>query len=199
MVMSVMVRHQISEEDYQQGELVSDTKLEFIEGEIYAMNGASKNHDRIATNMFFKLLAFMQNSQFEPFSSDVKVKVGRNFFYPDMMAVCNDRSRRPHYSESPTILVEVLSKSTRRTDEKIKRLAYQSTPGLQEHVLIEQDFFDVEVCRRNKGCLPRHYFLADEFTLDPIGISLSVEDVYRRVQNEDVLTYLQQQADMHAG
>lgn len=199
MAMNVAVKHQISEEEYLQGELISDIKHEFIDGEVYAMSGASKNHDRIATNISSKLLTLLQHSPCEPFSSDVKVKVGSNFFYPDVMVVCDDQTDHPYYSESPTILVEVLSKSTRRNDETIKRLAYQSIPSLQEYLLIEQDFVDVEICRRMNGWLSQHYFLGDEFVLDSIGITLSVEDIYRRVQNEDVLTYLQQQAETNAG
>lgn len=199
MAMNVAVKHQISEEEYLQGELLSDIKHELIDGEVYAMSGASKNHDRIAGNFYTKLLPSLENSPCEPFSSDVKVKVGSNFFYPDVMVVCDDQTDHPYYSESPAILVEVLSKSTRRNDETIKRLAYQSISSLQEYLLIEQDFVDVEVCRRMNGWLSQHYFLGDEFVLDSIGITLSVEDIYRRVQNEDVLTYLQEQVDTDAG
>ncbi|MDD2759558.1 MAG: Uma2 family endonuclease [Methylomonas sp.] len=193
MAVNVAIRHEISEEEYLQGELYSDVKHELIDGEVYAMAGVSKNHDRIAVNISRLLGNFLLNSPCEPFSTDMKVKVGRNFFYPDAMVVCNDQTDNEYYTESPTILVEVLSKSTRRTDETIKRTAYQAIPTLQEFILIEQDFVDVEVCRRNEGWLPQHYFLGDQFTLDSIGFSVSVEDIYRRVQNEDVLTYLQQQ------
>lgn len=198
MAMSIAVRHQISEEEYLQGELLPEIKHEFIDGEVYAMSGASKNHDRIATNISSKLLTLRQHSPCEPFASDVKVKVGRNFFYPDVMVVCDDQTDHPYYSESPTILVKVLSKSTRRNYETIKCLAYQSIPSLQEYLLIEQDFVDVEVCRRMNGWLSQHYFLGDEFVLDSVGITLSVEDIYRRVQNEDVLTYVQQQVETNA-
>jgi Uma2 family endonuclease len=198
MVMNVAIKHQITGEEYLQGELISDIKHELIDGEVFAMSGASKNHDRIAGNVYTKLLPLLENSPCEPFSSDVKVKVGGNFFYPDVMVVCDDQTDHPYYSEMPMILVEVLSKSTRRNDETIKRFAYQSIPTLQEYLLIEQDFVDVEVCCRKNGWLSQHYFLGDEFTLDSIGIILSVEDIYRRVQNEDVLTYLQEKVDVDA-
>jgi Uma2 family endonuclease len=113
MVMNVAINHQITEEEYLQGELISDIKHELIDGEVYAMSGASKNHDRIAGNVYTKLLHLLENSPCEPFSSDVKVKVSGNFFYPDVMVVCDDQTDHPYYSEMPTILVEVLSKSTR--------------------------------------------------------------------------------------
>lgn len=198
MAIDVAVKHQISEEEYQQGELISEIKHEFIDGEVYAMSRASKNHDRIAGNVYTNLLPLLESSLCEPFFSDVKVKVGGNFFCPDVMVVCDDRADNPYYSEIPTILVEVLSKTTRRNDETIKRLAYQSIPSLQEYLLIEQDFVDVEVCCRKNGWLSQHYILGDEFTLDSIGIVLSVEDIYRRVQNEGVLIYLQEKVDVDA-
>jgi len=52
--------------------------------------------------------------------------VGADFFYPDVMVVCEDKTDNPYYTESPILLVEVLSKSTRRIDETIKRVAYSS-------------------------------------------------------------------------
>lgn len=192
MAVNVAIKHDISEEEYLQGELYSDVKHELIDGVAYAMAGVGKNHERIAVNISRLLGNFLINSPCEPFSTEVKVKVGGNFFYPDAMVVCDDPTDNEYYTESPTILVEVLSKSTRRTDETIKRMAYQSIPSLQEFILIEQDFVDIEVCRRNEGWLPRHYFLGDQFVLESIGISMSVEDIYHRVKNDDVTTYLQE-------
>lgn len=191
--MIVAVKHEMSEQEYLQGELYSDVKHELIDGEVYAMSGASKNHQRITNNISRILGNFLLNSPCEAFSADVKVKVGNNFFYPDAMVVCNDQTDNEYYTESPAILVEVLSKSTRRNDKTIKRMAYQSIPTLQEFILIEQDFVDIEVCRRSEGWVPNHYFLGDQFTLESIGINLSVEDIYHRVQNDDVMTYLQEQ------
>lgn len=193
MAMNVAMNCEISAEEYLKGELVSDVKHELINGEVYAMAGASKNHQRIAVNISRLLGNFLINSPCEPFSSDIKVKVGGNFFYPDAMVVCNDQTENDYYTETPTVLVEVLSKSTRRIDETIKRVAYQSIPTLQEYLLIEQDFVDIEVCRRNEGWLPKHYFLGDQFTLESIGLSLSVEEIYHRVNNDDMMTYLQEQ------
>ena len=193
MALNVAIKQGISEDDYLLGELSSEIKHELIDGVAYAMAGASKNHERIIINVFSQLLPLLQNSSCEAYSSNVKVKVGENFFYPDAMVVCEDRSENPYYTESPTVLVEVLSSSTRRMDQTIKRLAYQSIPCLQELILIEQDFVDVEVCRRSNDWLSRHYFLGDEFMLESVGLTLSVADIYRRVQNPDMLAYLQQQ------
>jgi len=180
----------ITEEEYLIGEEASQIKHEFYEGDIYAMSGASKNHERISGNFFRKVGNFLDGSSCEPFASDVKVKVGNDFFYPDAMVVCDDQTDHDYYTETPTLIVEVLSKSTRRYDETIKRRTYQSIPTLQEYILIEQDFVDVEVCRKNEDWQSKHYLLGDEFTLGSIGLTIKVEDLYQRVKIEDITEFL---------
>jgi Uma2 family endonuclease len=66
---------------------------------------------------------------------------------------------------------------------------------LQEYVLIEQDFVDVEVCRRVNGWVSKHYFLGDEVTFTSLELTLAVADIYARVTNEDMSDYLQQLAN----
>lgn len=180
----------ISEADYLQGELVSEIKHEYIDGVVYAMTGASKNHQRITGNVFSGLKAHLKTTPCEPFSSDIKVRVGSKFFYPDVMVVCEDDSDNAYYSETPVIIVEVLSKSTRRMDETAKKFAYQTLPSLQEYVLIEQDFVDVEVCRRSEGWVSRHYFMGDSVTFESVGLILPVTDIYERVDNDDVTSFV---------
>ncbi len=186
--------HLISEEEYLKGELTSEIKHEYIDGYVYAMSGASKNHNRIAGNIFLEFGNHLKKTPCEPFTSDMKVKVGSKYFYPDVTVVCDDKTQAEYYTESPTILVEVLSKSTRRRDEKLKRMIYQTIPTLQEYVLIEQDFVDVEVCRRAEGWVSNHYFLGEEVTFESIGLTVPVEEIYARVENEDVRTYFEEKA-----
>jgi Uma2 family endonuclease len=122
----------------------------------------------------------------------MKVKAGGNFFYPDVMVVCEETHPHEYYTNCPIIIVEVLSKSTRRTDETTKRIAYFNIPILQEYVLIEQDIVDVEICRRSKGWLSEHFFLGDELCFESIGLKLTVEEIYARVENEDVKAYFEE-------
>jgi len=182
--------HHISEAEYLDGEKISEIKHEFIDGAVYAMAGASKNHERISLNVSRKFGNHLENSPCEPFSSDMKVKAGTAFFYPDVMVVCDNQDTDPYYTEAPVIIVEVLSASTRKTDETIKRRAYQSIPSLKEYVLIEQDIVDVEVCRRSQGWVSEHYFLGDEVTFESINLTLSVADIYQRVDNDDMRSFL---------
>lgn len=184
----------ISEEDYLQGELISEVKHEYIDGSVYAMAGASKNHQRIAGNIFGELRSLLKNTSCEPFSSDIKVKVGQAFFYPDVMVVCEDNSDNDYYAETPVIIVEVLSKSTRRMDETTKKIAYQAIPTLKEYVIIEQEIVDVEVCRKTDNWVSSHYFMGDEVTFESVGLSLPVEDIYFRVDNDDVKSFFEERA-----
>jgi Uma2 family endonuclease len=154
------------------------------------MAGASKNHQRITGNVSREFGNQLKNTPCEPFSSDIKVKVGTKFFYPDVMVVCKDDTDNDYYTENPVIIVEVLSKSTRRMDETAKKFAYQTLPALKEYVLIEQDFVDVEVCRRSEGWISRHYFMGDSVTFESVNLTLSVADIYERVENDDVSSFI---------
>ncbi len=180
----------ISEQDYLAGELISKVKHEYINGDVYAMAGASKNHDKIAGNIFAKFHLHLEKTGCTPFSSDVKVKVENDYFYPDVMVVCDEKTDHEYYTESPIIVVEVLSKATRRTDQTLKRQAYQRLPSLEEYVLIEQDLVDVEFCRRANHWQPEHYYLGDVIYFSPIDLHLPVEAIYARVFNPDMQEFL---------
>ncbi len=112
------------------------------------MAGASVNHERISRNIYRKL-GNHEGSPCEAFGSDMKVKIGSNVFYPYAMVDCHFDESEPYFTQPPSIIVEVLSKSTRRIDKTTKRFAYINTPSLQEYALIEQDIVDIEVIRRS--------------------------------------------------
>ncbi len=178
-------------DDYLNFEMLSDIKHEFIDGRVYEMAGVSANHERISGNVNRKFGNHLESSPCEPFGSDMKLKINSNFFYPDVMVDCNFDNSEPYYTTTPVIIVEVLSKSTRKPDETLKLLSYINVASLQEYVMIEQDFVDVQILRRHEGWIPRHYFLGDEITFDSIGLTLSVEDIYHRVDNDDMKAFLQ--------
>jgi Uma2 family endonuclease len=90
------------------------------------------------------------------------------------------------------IIVEVLSKTTRRFDQTAKRLKYQQIPTLEEYVLIEQTIGEIEVFRKKEHWQSFYYYLGDTITFDSLGVSVLVEDIYYQVNNEDVLAFLQE-------
>jgi Uma2 family endonuclease len=182
--------------DYLQNELDSDSKHEYIEGQVYAMAGASKNHQRVISNLVRILSDHLRNTPCDTFASDIKVKIGDlAVFYPDVIVACEPETANEYYTEQPLIIVEVLSKSTRRVDETTKRRLYQTLPSLQEYVLIEQDIVDIEICRRSEGWQPEHYFMGDDITFAAIELTVSVNDIYERVINDDVSTFFDNMAD----
>jgi Uma2 family endonuclease len=177
--------------DYLNNELVSETKHEYLEGKVYAMAGASKNHQRIIVNLGSIFSGHLRNTPCDTFISDIKIRIGDlAFFYPDIIVACEDHTDNDYYTETPIIIVEVLAKSTRRMDETTKRrLLYQTLPSLQEYVLIEQDIVDIEICRRSEGWQPEHYFMGDDITFAAIDLTVSVNEIYERVINDDVTTF----------
>jgi len=74
-------------------------------------------------------------------------------------------------------------------------MAYLNKPSLQEYVLIEQDFVDIEIVRRTENWQSKHYFMGDEISFESIDLSLSVEEIYQRVHNEDVLDFIKQKTE----
>ena len=187
---AILQTQRFSIEDYLTYEQNANGKHEYINGEIYAMAGASKNHQSITDNVLVGIHQHLRGTPCRPFGSDVKIKADNAFFYPDVMVVCKDKTDNPYYTESPLLVVEVLSKSTRRNDETIKRSAYQAMPSVMEYILIEQDFVDVEVCRRSDGWVSHHYFLGDDVWFESIDLKLPVSEIYRWVENEDMLAFL---------
>ena len=111
--MSIATKYNvIAEKDYLAGELQSEVRHEYIDGQVYAMSGAHKDHNRIAGEVFRILANHLQDNPCQPYASDMKVKVDKSFFYPDVMVDCSGKEE-DYYTEFPTIIVEVLSKFTR--------------------------------------------------------------------------------------
>lgn len=181
----------ISKDDFLDGERISEVKHELIDGQAYAMAGASINHQRIVGNIFGEFRAHLKGSKCEAVSSDMLVNIGEDFFYPDVLVDCDFDQSKPYYTQTPVIIVEVLSKSTRRRDLTTKRLAYKTIPTLIEYVLVEQDFVNVEVLRKSSNWQGTHYVLGDEIYFESIDLTLTVEDIYERVQNDDMSEFLQ--------
>jgi len=192
---SVINNNSVSTNKYLQDELCREVKHELIDGRVYVMAGASKNHERISGNIYAAFSHHLKNSPCEPFASDIKVKAGLNFFYPDVMVVCDDKTENEHYTEYPVIIIEVLSQSTYQKDRTTKRFSYLNLPSLLEYVLIEQDFVDIEVLRKNDDWKSKHYFLGDKVSFESVDLTIAVKDIYYRVQNQDMLEFLNKKSD----
>jgi Uma2 family endonuclease len=169
----------------------SEEKHEFIDGDVYAMSGASLKHNRIVRNVITSLTNQLTDEQpCESLPSDMRVKVNRrDYTYPDVTVFCGE----PHLETdadldtllNPTLIVEVLSPSTANFDRSTKFQKYKQIDSFQEYVLIEQDSARVErFLRQPDGqWLYRDAVgLEDSLELQSIGCTLALADVYRQVK-----------------
>jgi len=188
----------ISEQDYLEREEISDTKHEYFDGEIFVMASASRSHQRIISNLVIDIGTHLKNTPCEVFSSDMKVRAdkGKKYFYPDVIVSCTKGDGDSHFEESPRIIVEVLSSSTRKFDKTSKRLVYQNITTLEEYVLIEQDRVEIQVFRRADNWQSSYYYIDDDITFTSIGLTLPVLEIYQRVENDDMRAFNQTQENL---
>ena len=131
----------ITEQDYLEGEKSSKVRHEYIDGQVYAMAGASKRHSEIAVNISTALRIASRRSPCRVYSSDVKVRLAehRSYYYPDVIVGCEEDEANDYYLEKPCLIVEVLSQTTAKRDRSEKLLAYMNIPTLRAYLLVEQD------------------------------------------------------------
>jgi Uma2 family endonuclease len=198
MALARQIDNKLSEKDYLSGEKTSDVKFEYIDGDVFAMAGATRKHNRISGN-FFRETDNQLKTNASPcttFSSDMKVKISNSskyFFYPDVMVSCeNNDNEDEHFITSPKIIVEVLSKSTRKNDTTIKMVSYFTIPSLEEYVLIEQDICEIQVFKKSEDWRSSFYYLGDDICFSSINVTVSVEDIYYQIKNEEMSEFLAQ-------
>jgi Uma2 family endonuclease len=180
--------NRISVEDYLADELDSPIKHEYLGGAVYAMAGARNVHNRIASNALGFLLARLRGKRCQPFNSDTKVRIRvKNhwrFYYPDTMVVCRENPGDDSFQDEPSVLVEVISKKTRRIDEGEKKDAYLTIPSLSVYMLIEQDIPELVVYRRIGDEFVREVYdgLNAVVPLPEIETELPLSEVYDRIE-----------------
>lgn len=154
---------------------------EYVNGLIYAMTGASRNHNRVGGRLYARLLQHLQGTPCEPFQSDMKVKIQSGndvrFYYPDVQVTCEEEIDR-YYNEHPCLIMEVLSDSTQRIDRTEKRLAYQMLERLQEYVLLSQDSPYLEIYRRRTEWQRESFAGTESVTLESVDLTFRVEELY---------------------
>lgn len=181
----------MTEEEYLQSELTSEVKREYIDGQVYVMAGAKHNHNCISMNIAREYSNHLKGTPCTAYMADMKVRLGKNYVYPDVLVDCSKMSGDDYFSTSPVIIVEVLSKSTRMRDTTTKLIQYINLPSLKEYVLIEQEFVSVQVLRKSNHWQPEYFYLGDRVTFESIGLTLTVEEIYDRVDNADMNEFRQ--------
>ena len=177
----------ISVEEYLDGEPSSLVRHEYVGGAVYAMAGASKDHNQICENLWSTIDAHLgAPSLCRVFASDLKVRLLIScediFYYPDVMVACDPRDTDPHSVYFPKLIIEVLSPSTEQTDRREKLLAYRTIPSLDEYVMVAQDRIEVTLFRRADAWQPARFGRLDQAVrLASLDLDLPVAAIYRRV------------------
>jgi len=150
--MVASAQHFLTPDDYLQLEAESQIKHEYINGDVFAMAGASDTHVTIAGNLFALLRNHVRGSGCRVYITNMKIRVeARNcFFYPDVVVTCDRQDAETStYKRFPKLIVEVLSGSTEAFDRGDKFIAYQTLETLEEYALINTRHQRVECFRRN--------------------------------------------------
>ena len=188
MTMPALKQTYIPFDDYLEGERDVDTRSEYIDGEIYAMAGASETHNTIAGSFFASIEPHLKDTC-RVWQSDMKV-VGKTrdnkpfSYYPDIMAACGENTDDPYYRTNPILIIEVLSGSTKRVDLKEKFDNYTQIPSLLEYVVVSQETPYLRVYRRRTNWQLESYYAEDTLVLESVGLEIAIHHIYRRVRRE---------------
>ena len=174
-------------DEYFAVEETSQVKNEYYDGQIFAMAGASLEHNDIAANLLSFLRPALLHRGCRAFGSDLRVQTpGGLFTYPDLSVVCGEPlliQGRPDTLTNPLLLFEVLSDGTRECDRGQKFSLYKEIPALREYMIVEQAEVLVETFRlSDHQWLPAIYDNLDTtVTLESVGVTIPVREIYRMV------------------
>ena len=178
--------HWISPEAYLLGEndRAEGVRYEYVNGQVYAMVGASRAHNLISGNLFGLLHFKYQGSGCQVFQSDMKVRVKTanevRFYYPDIQVTCG-AELDDYFNARPILIAEVLSANTERTDRTEKLAAYLSIESLREYLLLSQDSPHAEIHRRNNSWRPEYRDTGDSLLLESVDLEVTLDEIYRGV------------------
>lgn len=180
----------IPPELYLARERLCDAKHEYSAGRVYAMAGASARHNRIAGNLYRELSSQLRGGPCEAFPSDLQVKgvgqAGAFYYYPDVTVDCSSIDDEATFTETPSVVVEVLSPHTERVDQGEKLLNYRCIPSLKVYVLVSQTQPRVAVHRRVRQEWNHEIIegLRSSLELPDIGCSIPLAAIFERVDLE---------------
>lgn len=140
----------MSVDEYLEYEEQSQSRHEYVRGQLFAMAGATDAHNIIAGNLHAALHGYLAGSGCKVYIHDMKVRVEEAdcFYYPDIMVTCEPFQSRSVFKAMPILIIEVLSKSTRQIDKREKLLAYRELPTLKYYVLVHQNRCRIEFYMR---------------------------------------------------
>ncbi len=174
----------LSEDDYLRLEEQASIKHELVDGEMYAMAGASERHNRITLNIAYHLRTVTRGKPCRAFMADMKLRVpaGATYYYPDVMLVCDPADDHPIYKRAPCFIAEVLSPATTSVDLREKWQAYRTLPSLRYYLLVDADRLWAKVFFRHEGEGWFEQELSPEDRLEvacgDLRLALTLDDLY---------------------
>ncbi|HEY0545095.1 MAG TPA: Uma2 family endonuclease [Pyrinomonadaceae bacterium] len=187
--MSSQPKTYLTPEEYLTLEREAEYKNEYFAGEMYAMVGASRKHNLIASNIVWTLVDQLKEKPREVYPSDMRVKAPAtdSYTYPDVVVACGEPEFEDEYFDTllnPSLIIEILSRSTASYD-RIKKFGYYRTiESLSEYLLVAQDEYKVEQYTKQAD---GRWLLSDIRTLEgmvelsSVGCMLALRDVYDKV------------------
>lgn len=174
----------LTAEEYLEWERQQIEKHEFFQGEIFAMSGASIRHNVIFRNFYSELCIKLKGRPCQPYGSDLRVHIPQNtlYTYPDISVFCGDlMDNNDDNLIEPTVLIEILSPSTRNYDKGAKFTLYRDIPSLKEYIMVDSESVNIECFRineRNKWELEEYKSSAEILAIPCLNISIPVTEVY---------------------
>jgi Uma2 family endonuclease len=183
-------------EEYLQMERASDAKHEYYKGEIFAMAGAGKMHNIVFSNVFGEIFALLKNNPCRPYGSDMRIHIPGNtlFTYPDISIICGNPISFDDENDTviqPTVIIEILSKTTRDYDRGMKFKLYRDIPTLKEYILIDSENIGVEIFRINTNNhweLEEYKTLQETLVIPTVNISLPMQDIYNGISFKETVS-----------
>lgn len=191
--MSTPPKSYLSPAQYLAKERKAEFKSQYYRGEMFAMAGASREHNLIVANLVGEIGNALKNRRYEVYPSDMRVKVTATglYTYPDATVVCGDPEFEDEQFDTltnPTVLFEVLSDSTESWDRGGKFRQYRDIPSLKEYVMVTQDRASVErYIRQTDGgwLLQEIESIEASVQFDSINVLVPLAEIYRNIRFED--------------
>lgn len=180
----------VSEQDYLAAERKAQFKSEYFKGEVFAMSGASVNHNIITTNLLGVLIVNLKGKSCRPFGSDLRVHIPANtlYTYPDISVVCGERKFLDDQFDTllnPVFICEVLSKSTADYDTGGKFTLYRSIESLKEYWVVSSLEYRLEKhVKQDSGAwlLTEFKSIDDGAELECLSLQISLKEIYQDVE-----------------
>ena len=182
----VQNKSKLTAEEYLQFEKESLHKHEYFKGEIFAMAGAGARHNVIFSNLFIGIGSQLKGRPCKPYGSDLRIHIPENtlFTYPDISIICGEIVPSQIDADTailPTVLIEILSPSTKNYDRGGKFRLYRDIPALKEYILIDTESISIEVFRINsKGHweLEEYRSIENTLTIPTVTVSMPLKEIY---------------------